>query len=499
MTPAELRAKEESRRGDDLGTDSAKLLAFYRGCGRQIVKEYLAERGLGRPHQRNVVMLGSIRRLVHALSVLYAGSPTRFLSRGGSVLPPTDRASEALRSVYRECKIDACWGQIDAHRILLKTALVEWSESKAHRGIVPRIFAPHQYFRDYSLAAADVPGEDSMIALLLSDAPRHKPEDAIYRVWRRMDDGAWVASVETGKGVPIGAQPFRSDAGVSPLPVLPIQLVTDEPLISGEALHAVPQPRLDTSLSVDAQANDAVHLLEQEASSRTVVSTEDALSAAAAFRQAGPGATAFIPREATASVLEYSPKISEASALIDQMLSHLAMSECLPPDSFSKSRQAMNAQALRVSERDLDRRRKQLAVHAADQEREAYRILAAITGVYGQALGLDELDADADLSVIFSTSWQPSDAQQEQALLYREIAVGARSKAEAVASLRGCSIQDAEALLELIAMASPDVDAAQMLGLADAAGPRLSTGEDSVDPGNIAGSQEGASVVSAIR
>lgn len=498
LAPRDIRAADQKLKSADFDHDANRLLALFENRGRGIVRAHLRALGMGDKGADDPVMLGVVPRLVQARSVLYSAPVLRILRRrNGDVLGPEDDASIALATVAERMGLDAIWAAVDDLRLLLRQCVLVFSESFAHETVVARVFPPQCVFRAVTPSAQDVLEEDDAIALLLQDGAGDE-RAAVYQLWTRVGQAEWRLEITDGLGGPVGPQPYQESNGIVPYE-LPMILAVDAPLL-GRAYHPIPQPRLTTPLGADAVMNDVIYSVKMQGHSRTVAETDDP---AGIPDVSGPDVLMTVPIGSNVKAIDYNPKIREAGEIVDRLLSALALSESLPPDAFSAERTAMTGAALRVAERDLDRRRRQTAIVAAQQERLSYRKLAAILGVFAEELDLPELDPDLRLIVSFSPSWQPTDQNQQQQISMREVAVGAKSLVEHVADMRGCSLAEARLILEYNELEAERFPAPEGIGgLADGAGPRVAAGEGSAtkaDPGNIAGSVEGSSVVAAVR
>lgn len=446
LTPDQIRDQDLARRQPDFEADADRLLSLYTGRGaKDVVLNYLKSLGLGHRKNRDPAMYGTVPRLVSSLNVLYSSPPTRLLRRGDDVLEPSSAECKALEVVYRRSSLNAHYRAISGRMLLHGSCLVSYGTSPEHGTIKPRVFAPQYAFRQTTLGAEYVLESDEAIALLLSDGDKDQRR---YEYWVQTDEG-WTCRITNGGGEPIGYQPY-GESGLIPYSELPLQLLTDEPLIDGSAWPPLPIHRLTNSLAVDGVLNDLPLLVALQAHSQKVVTTNDTNQAEGAVREQGADKVWILSDGTTVSVLNHQPAIQESDDVIERILSGVAQREGLPPDQFSRKRTAQTGEAQRVAQLEANLRRLERAEIAEFHERVAYKKIAAITEVDAKILGLPVLDKELELIVAFGHRWEAASPKELQDVAFRDMAIGARSLPEYVAEARQIGHAEAEALLEKI-------------------------------------------------
>lgn len=399
--------------------DAHSLSNLFDHRGRQITFDHLKSVSMGDPDNRRPLCIGTIPRLAESISVLYRVPATRRLKKGKELLGDTDDQMLTYLEIGRRMSIDNVWQIVDARRNLLRQCALTFVESDAHESVQARVFSPFDLFRMPTPSAADVIDEDQAIALQIREGNQDK--DSIFQLWQREDDG-WHMWIVDGAGALAGEQPYGED-GKPPFDELPIVMVYDT-LPAGLAYLPIPESRLDFALSINALANDLAYLTKLEAHTVKVLITDDL---AGVPTETGPDKLFMLPTGSDLKTLAHSPQIAAVIATVANELSMLALSESLPADYFSSTRQVHTGPALKTAERDLDARRQRQAPLAVEDERRAFRKIRSIHNAFASDWGMDRLDEDLSLVASFGRQWQPTDAKELQEVWFKDLAVGAGS------------------------------------------------------------------------
>lgn len=486
---------------DTFVEDSEKLRNLYEGRGRQMIRQYLKDLGMGE-WRADPIQSGVVRRLVSAKSVLYTSPPIRLLRRKRELLAPGAKESQDLEELEERCGWNETFAAIDKQRHLYRSVAVEWAESFEERAIVARVYPPDKVHRMVDPGAKDKIGRDRAIAICLLGVGG--PRAQRYRLYERYDEG-WAITVVDGEDNVLD-RPYGDD--LLPFDRLPIQLFTDEPLL-GCAWLQPPQPTVAVSLGADVILSELMILVKHQGHSKeyaTAGAQEFMDSVRGAIEETGPDVVPVLPPDSKIDILTQSPEIEGSIGVVKRYMSSLAIANGLPADNFSEDQPAQSSEALRIKERDLDRARRELSGLAGRQEAEAFEIHKSILAVYGGELELPQFPEDVRMITLFSPAWQPSSVRDAQDISVKEIAAGSKSLVEHTAERYGCSMSHAKALLRQIAIWRKEFPLAQNPGALQE-GPRAALGEGSATPRVVdqtggellSGSVEGASMIAAAR
>lgn len=417
---AQIKADDARWKPTGFDRDALTLAALAENRGREATRSHLLTLGMGDPDNPRPISVGAIPRLMESLSVLYRVPAVRLLKdRDGKLLPDDDERAKAFADMARRMLLDSVWGLVDARRNLVRQCFLSFVESP--RGVHARVHWPFEVFRSVTASAADDIDSDEAIAIEVMHGPTE--QESIYQLWQHEDDGSWRCHIVDSAGREHGTQPYGED-GRPPFEGLPMVLVPDS-LMAGVACLALPESRLDFALNVNALVNDVAFIVKNQAHSLKVMTSNDPKGAKPV--EDGPDKIMVLPEGSDLQVLQQNPAIGEINSTIAAQLSMLALSESLPPDAFSATRQIHTGTALKVAERDLEARRQRQVPITIEAERRAFERLRAVHNAYAASWGVPRLDEDLELVVAFGSAWQPVDSREQQEAAFKDLAVGAQS------------------------------------------------------------------------
>lgn len=444
IAPKDIRAADRKQKeavDPWFERDALRLAALGDGRGRDVVRSHLRALGMGDKANLDPIQVGTVPRLVDMLSVLYSSPATRTLLVGGTQLDHDAPEMRAFRALSSRMQLDQIWARADRMRNLLRQCVVLFCENPTRQTVTARVFEPFNVYRMLG-AQADTIEDDRAVAFKVIHAT--KEADCIYQVWIREDgpEGAapsWRCWIANDKGETVGVQPY-GDEGVPPFASIPAVIVTDEALL-GRAWLPMPQGRLALALNIDAVANDVQLLVKHEGHTQLVITGADEVP-----DEIGPDKLIKLPAGSDAKRLPTSPKIDEAGRTTERYLMLLALSESLPVDAFSVVSQSRTGAALKIAERDLERRRMRHADLAQDFEALAFEKYTAIA----RALGYPSAPEGAELAVTFARQYLPMDPLEAQKLALSELAIGVKSKIEYIADARAVTNEEARIILDRV-------------------------------------------------
>lgn len=419
-TIAQIKAEDRRWKPSGFDADAVTLAALAENRGRAATRTHLLTLGMGDPDNPRPISVGAIPRLMESLSVLYRVPAVRLLKGAdGRILPDDDPQAVAFAEMSRRMLLDSVWGLVDARRNIVRQCYLSFVESP--RGVQARVHWPYEVFRYVTPSAADDIDQDQAIAIEVMHGPTEV--ESIFQVWSHEDDGSWRCWIVDGAGRRYGEQPYGDD-GRPPFDGLPLVLVPDS-LMAGVACLPLPESRLDFALNVNALVNDLSFIVKNQAHSLKVMTSNDPKNAKPV--EDGPDKMMVLPEGSDLRILQQAPAIGEINSTIAAQLSMLALSESLPPDAFSATRQIHTGTALKVAERDLEARRQRQVPITIEAERRAFEKMRSVHNAFAASMGVPRLGEELSLLVAFGTAWQPTDAREMQEAAFKDLAVGAQS------------------------------------------------------------------------
>lgn len=437
-SPAEIIKVDEKWKGEvdsNFERDAIRLRALYDDQGRKTTLQHLSVLGMGDVENREPLQIGTVPRLVNMLSVLYEHPAFRVLARDEAPIDRADPAAVAFRRLSARMPLNLAWAQIDQLRNLLRQVVVVFAESKAHGGVVARVFEPYNTHRMPTAGAADVLDQDEAVAFCVTWAEQER--ERLYQTWQRQDDGTWRCWIQNHGGDLVGVQPY-GDEGRAPFDGLPAVLVTDE-LLMGRAWLPIPQGRLAMALNINAVINDVQLLVKHEGHTMTIATSPDPASIP---NEHGPDKLIRAGAETKYYKLSGDPKIEDSSRTTERMLAMLALSESLPVNAFSVDAMPLTGAQLMVAERDLIRRRRRQADIGRVVEALAYEKYTRVARAFAE-LKMQTVDPELDLICAFAQPSQYKDVSEMQDVSFRELSLGTKSMHEHYADMHGVSVEDA--------------------------------------------------------
>lgn len=431
--------------------DAARLFAIYEGQGRKYYAEHQRKVQLGDKNNPRSTAPNLCRRLVNQISVCYRSPPTRMLFDSDETLlqdddPRVRALSSRRRGVYKLMGLDTAMQRADELRSLLRQSVIVYCENQERKRVTARVHTPQCLFRAPNPNSADSIDCDYAFAILLRDGS--KPETQVYEVWNKIGESQWRVTIQCGTGDPARGyvQPYAEYGGVVPFAELPVQILYDEDPV-GHAWLPQDQSRLDTLLNTGVMLSDMQYLVALECFTIKAAFGVDPYKPPT---EVGPNKILNFPKGSDFKILSHNPQLEKASAVLQECLSMLALSEGLAPNAFARERQELTGAALRAADRILEYRRTKQVGLAVDFEAEAYRKIAAIHNEYAAEWGRPRLDETLDLLAVFPEPSIPSDAQQSQDVRFKDLQAGLMSPYEYLQAQRGISRDDAISIAEQI-------------------------------------------------
>lgn len=432
--------KDGTGTGMSFDFDAKSLLALFEGRSRLVVRAFIEKLQLGDKSNPSPPSPNLTRRLIEQLTVVYRTPPTRRLKRGRVLVEDEAPDAIAVADAYKRSRVDTAMRRADHLRTLLRQCVVVLCENHELKRVTMRVHPPQNVFRVPCVTSADCIDQDTAVAILL--------DGGVYEVWNHDAEG-WVVTIENDQGefaLPPEEQPYAETGGRVPFGVAPFVMLYDEDPV-GRAWLPIDQSMLDSVLNVAAMYCDVVYLVAMETWTLKVAIGLDPY---AAPTQGGPGKIISLPKGGDVKLLAHSPQIDDATRVIQEVLSGLALAAGLAPNAFALDRVEQTGAALRAAERFLDARRVGQVPMAQEAEIDLYRKFAAIHNANAGPWGRDPLPVDVELACTFAEPSIPSDPEQDQRVAMVDLQAGLASPVAYIQKKYGVSREQAFEILKSI-------------------------------------------------
>lgn len=407
-------------KGEGSNQEWSRLDRIYRDNDRGDTVEVLRTLGQGILGNTRPVTVQLLRRIVDRRAGLYHRAPSRFLlDDQGERLPDDHPDHKAMEAALKASQYDLFWREVDVTLALLFQCVIRFYPSDKEGRVVPRLFAPHNVFREPDDTIPNSLDHDRRFALKLSGNT--------YEYFQRTPGGDWEVAYVNEDGVPLEGQPFEETGGLVPYD-LPAMILYDR--------YPAGQPWLEPSASraafhdmINAMANDQWAITRDEAHSLKIVQTDNTSMVP---KETGPGLIWVLPKDAEADVLSNQPKLRESLETLESMVRLQAISEDLPASEFDKSKQIVTGAARKIEEGPLRARRDARRALAEQDEKKAYGRYVQVHNYHStQWMDATQL-ADHGLDIEYAPMSNPLDAKEVQEANANGMEQGTRSRVDAV-------------------------------------------------------------------
>lgn len=453
----DLRKRDSAAKPAGLDEEATAILRYVEDCSRDLTRARLHDLGLGLKENARPIEVALLRRIVMRLATIYDRPATRWLSRtevpgkAPKRLGDDSFEHQLMLAVLGRAQVDQAWRLVDQTRAAVRQAIVRYYPSDVRRGVDMRVFYPQDVLRAPSPDCPDQLDRDQAFALRLSGD--------VFELWNRDEltkteinplgwSCVWVD--EKGNLLEPGRQPgpFAQLGGASPYVELPAQVIFDE-FSGGRAWLAPRQSRRAMAEDVNAMANDLWSLIVNQAHTTRVHQNDDPNVTYPAV--ASHAAVVELPSTSKVEDLQPNPKIVECQQVLEALIRYWTLSEDLPAEEFSSSRQIVTGAALKVLDRPLMARREAQIPLASEDERLAYRKIRAVHNYHADAWNMPPLAVDTELEVDIADLDIPVDGATLAAELTSTIAMGTESKVGAIQKMRAVPRHKAQQILTQVA------------------------------------------------
>lgn len=421
MTLEALAKIDRQHKGEGFDEEVRTLLNYYDDTSRSQTVSRLQDFGQGIKDNPFPIELALIRRVIDRIAVVYQNPPTRWLRNilGQRV----DENSLEHRNMIRAldtAQYDLAWRRVDRLRALLRQCVIRYYPSRAHGGVVLRIFTPDNVMRHPSSVAPDMIEEDNAIALKLE--ADWQGNGTLWEYWEQDDEGVWSCQWINKDGEPVGEQPFGD--GPCPYDELPIQLVYED--WAGGRPWLYPRcSRRGWIESLNASVNDLPAIVRSQTHDKTIYKTANPENTIPA--DYGPGTVTQIDAADDVEILSHNPQIRSCIDSIEFLIRYWMISEDLPSTEFDRSKQMVTGAALKVQERPLIARQEAQIPMAKHDERLAWRKFRAVHNYHADNWGRLQLDQDYEMDVEIADLVIPYDTRDVQETGVRGMALSTHS------------------------------------------------------------------------